>query len=141
VRKPFPGKKYRFLNGEPPRGVFALPSLGEGVSLTYLEAMASGVLTLGTNTTGSEFLNPTNSIIIETGPPVRNLALELEHTLYRGMPFPSVRVSTIGEALKRAYNMSDKERDRVTATARKQVESFTYDNCAKQIVSVIEEHL
>lgn len=132
---------YRFLNGGPPRGIFALPSLGEGIGLPYLEAQASRVLTLGTMGTGQEFLNPSNAVIVDTGSPRRNLKVELETTLYRGAPFPSVTVEAVSDALRRAYEMKDYERAEIETAARVQAEQLTYDNCAKAIVAAIESRL
>lgn len=141
ARKKLPGRRYRFLNGEPPRGIFALPSLGEGIGLPYLEAQASGLLVLGTRSTGQEFLNPTNAVIVNTGPPTRNMQLELESTLYRGAPFPSVTVGAVAEALQRAYNMTPEAYSKVEGTARAQVRQLTYNSCAKKILSIIEARL
>jgi len=141
ARKRLSGRRYQFLNGEPPRGIFALPSLGEGIGLPYLEAQASGLLTLGTRSTGQEFLNPSNAVIVDTGPPVRDIQLELESTLYRGAPFPSVTVGAVAEALQRAYNMSPEERSRIEKTARTQARQLTYNKCARRILSVIEARL
>ncbi len=140
-RKRLADRRYPNMNGEPPKGIFALPSLGEGIGLPYLEAQASGLLTLGTRVTGQEFLNPTNAVIVNTGPPVRNIALELEHTLYRGAPFPSVTVDAVADALQRAYNMSPTDRAKIEQTARTQVQQFSYANCAKKVLSLIEARL
>lgn len=141
ARKKLPGRIYRNLNGEAPKGVFALPSLGEGIGLPYLEAQASGLLALGTRATGQEFLNPSNAVIVETGPPTRNIQVELEHTLYRGAPFPSVTVASVAAALRRAYEMPPEERSKIEQTARNQVKQLTYTNCAKQVLSIITARL
>jgi len=140
-RKKLPGRIYRHLNGEPPKGIFALPSLGEGIGLPYLEAQASGLLALGTRSTGQEFLNPSNAVIVNTGPPVRNIQLELESTLYRGAPFPSVTVEAVADALQRAYSMSPMERTKIENTARSQVAQLSYTNCVRRVLSLIGERL
>ena len=141
LKKKLPGKIYSHLNGSEPRGVFCLPSLGEGIGLGYLEAMASGVLTIGTNVTGSSFLNPNNSIVIKTGPPVRNLQLELESTLYRNSPFPQVDIIAISKALSRAYNMKDEERNKITGNALEDVKGYTYEKCCVQILTEIQARI
>jgi glycosyltransferase involved in cell wall biosynthesis len=138
VSKRLPKRIYRFLNGDPPKGIFALPSLGEGIGLPYLEAQASGILTLGTMSTGQEFLNPSNAVIVETGTPKRDLRVELETTLYRGAPFPSVTIEAVSDALRIAYEMSDNDRVEIVATARAQAEELTYDKCAEAILRAIE---
>lgn len=140
-RKRLPDHRYPYLNGEPPKGIFALPSLGEGVGLPYLEAQASGLLVLGTRATGQEFLNPSNAVIVDTGPPVRNIPLELESTLYRGAPFPSVTVDAVSDALQRAYSMLSIDRVRIEETARAQARRLSHTNCAKRVLSFIEERL
>jgi len=141
IRKKLPDRRYRFLNGEPPRGIFALPSLGEGIGLPYLEAQASGLLALGTRSTGQEFLNPSNAIIVKSGPPVRNIKFELEHTLYRGAPFPAVTVEAVSEALQRAYDISSAERVKIERRARLQAERLTYNKCVEKIISIIESRM
>jgi glycosyltransferase involved in cell wall biosynthesis len=136
-----PDKVYPYLGNSEPRGIFCLPSLGEGCGLTYLESMASGTLTLGTNSTGSFFLNPENSIIIETGLPTRNIELELEHPLYQNMPMPTVSTISISKALTRAYNMSQEERNKITVQARKDAEGYTYDACCRVILNEIQKRI
>jgi len=138
VQKRISRRIYRFLNGGPPKGVFALPSLGEGIGLPYLEAQASGILTLGTMATGQEFLSPSNAVIIESGSPKRDLRVELETTLYRGAPFPSVTLDSVSNALQRAYDMSEHDRAEIVSTARAQAEGLTYDICAEAIIKAIE---
>jgi hypothetical protein len=103
--------------------------------------MASGLLALGTRSTGQEFLSPSNAVIVETGPPTRDIRLELEHTLYRGAPFPSVTTSAVSDALLRAYNMYDSERQRICSVARKQAEELTYEKCCRAILDAIESRL
>jgi len=141
VKKRVPNKIYPYLNNEDPWGIFCLPSLSEGVGIPYLEAMSSGVLTLGTNLTGSSFLNTDNSIIIESGPIVRNPSLELEHALYRNSPMPNVDIDSISNSLLKAYNMNDKERELITTQARKDAENFTYEKSCKAILKAIETHI
>ena len=141
ARKIVPRRIYRFLNGSPLKGVFALPSLGEGIGLPYLEAWASGLLVLGTRSTGQAFLNPENSIIVESGPPVRDLRVELESTLYRGAPFPSVSVGAVSDALLRAYNLSDYDREKIEQRAKAEAQTLTYDKCTHKILEAIESRL
>jgi len=141
ARKKVPRRIYRFLNGEPPKGVFALPSLGEGIGLPYLEAQASGLLALGTRATGQEFLSPRNAVIVESGPPVRNIKLELESTVYRGAPFPAVSVDAVADALRRAYNLDPTERGELESVAREQAKGLTYNKCTQRILDVIESRL
>jgi len=137
ARKAVSGRVYRYLDGLPPRGVFALPSLGEGIGLPYLEAQASGLLTLGTRSTGQEFLNPENSIIVESGKPRRDLRVELESSLYRGAPFPFVSVEAVSDALLRAYNLSKEDRSKIESVALEQARKSTYDRCVESILSVL----
>jgi len=141
ARKKVPKRIYRFLNGEPPKGVFALPSLGEGIGLPYLEAQASGLLVLGTCATGQEFLSPENAVIVESGPPIRNIKLELESTVYRGAPFPAVSVEAVADALRRAYNLDLSQRTMIESTARAQAGELTYDKCTRRILDTIESRL
>ena len=141
IRKRQPDKLYPFLNGDNPKGVFALPSLGEGIALPLLEAQASGLLTLGTNSTGQEFLNPENAIIVNTGPPKRDLRVELEHSLYRGAPFPVVTAEAVSDALMRAYKLSFFERQQIESLARRQVEEMTYEKCCRAILQEIEARM
>ncbi len=141
VRKRVPNRIYRHLGEQAPRGIFALPSLGEGIGLPYLEAQASGLLTLGTNSTGQEFVTPDNAIIIDSGPPSRNMQLELEHTLYRGSAFPAVTVAEVSKALMRAYNLSDAERTKIEHNALEQARQMTYDKCVQQIADILRKRL
>lgn len=141
ARKIIPNRIYRFLKGKSLTGVFALPSLGEGLGIPYLEAQASGLLTLGTRSTGQEFLTPENAIIVESGPPARDLRVELESALYRGTPFPSVTIDAVSNALLRAYNLEDNARGSIEKTARAQAEKLTYSNCACEILNAIESRL
>jgi glycosyltransferase involved in cell wall biosynthesis len=126
---------------EMPRGVFCLPSLGEGIAYPLLEAIASGVLTLSTNITGNSFMNTSNSIIIESGPPIRNLDLELNQSLYRNSPFPNVDIDSISNSLLKAYNMNDKEREIIVNKGRVDAENFTYEKMSKAILKAIETHI
>lgn len=139
-RQTLRGHKYPHL-AKGIRGVFALPSLSEGIGLPYLEAMASGLLVLGTNTTGSSFLTARNSVIVEAGPPRRDLRLEMEATLYRGAPFPSISSDAVADALRRAYEMNEVDSQKITRQARREVESYTYENCSKLILQHIQNHL
>jgi len=132
---------YPYLNGSTPRGVFALPSLGEGIGLIYLEAMASGLLTIGTNITGNSFLNGQNALIVESGKPKRDLRLEMESTLYRGAPFPFVSVDAIRGALRKAYDMNETERRKIINVARKEAENFTYEKTCTALITAIQSHL
>jgi len=142
VRKRVPDKIYPYLStDEMPRGIFCLPSLGEGISIALLEAMSSGVLTLSTNVTGNSFMNTSNSIIIESGPPIRNLDLELEHALYKGSPFPNVTIESISQSLNKAYSMSTQERDTITKSARLDAENYTYEKMSQAILNAIEKHM
>ena len=141
VKKRVPNKIYPYLNNEEPRGIFCLPSLSEGVGIPYLEAMSSGVLTLGTSLTGSSFLNTTNSIIIESGGLVRNIDLELEHALYHNSPMPDVGIDSISNSLLKAYNISTQERDTITKRARLDMENYTYEKSCKTILNAIEKHI
>jgi glycosyltransferase involved in cell wall biosynthesis len=137
ARKAVPGMVYRYLDGEVPRGVFALPSLGEGIGLPYLEAQASGLLTLGTRSTGQEFLSPENAVIVRSGSPIRNLALELESTLYRGAPFPSVTIDAVSDALLRAYNLSGEDRSWIESAALSFAKEMTYEKCVECVLSSV----
>jgi glycosyltransferase involved in cell wall biosynthesis len=142
VRKRVPDKIYPYLGtDEMPRGVFCLPSLGEGVGYPYLEAMSSGVLTLGTSLTGSSFLNTSNSVIIESGPPIRNIFLELEHALYRNSPMPNVDIDSISNSLLKAYNIGIQERETITKRARLDMEGYSYEKSCKAILKAIETHI
>ena len=141
VRKRLPGYIYEHLNDGPPRGIFALPSLGEGAALPYLEAMSSGLLVLGTNVTGSEYLNPRNAVIVNTGSPVKSLEVELEHSLYRGAVWPRVDVAAVEDALLRAYNMDATTRNNIETTARKQAEEMTYLKTCQAIINAIQSHM
>jgi len=129
---------YTHLSEPEVRGVFALPSLGEGIGLPYLEAMSSGLLTCGTMVSGqSSFLNSSNSIIIKNRPASRNMAIETQLQLYRNNPFYDVTPDDIASALWRAYTMGTEERKRITVQARKDSEAYTFERCARSILEVI----
>lgn len=124
-RKLLPDREYAFVSRDV-RGVFALPSLGEGLGLPYLEAMSSGLLTLGTNATGqNEIVRSDRAIVVPSLPLRREYALELERPYYRGQPFFDVDVNAVKDALLRAYNLSDAERSRLVSRALDFSRSFT----------------
>lgn len=119
-------------------GCMALPSLGEGIALPYLEAMASGVLVVGTTATGqSVFLDSTCAVVVPTAGLARHRAQEIEHALYRGAPFLNVSIGAVRAALRRAYELSSDERQRLIATARERAAVYTPRACAEEVLNLV----
>jgi glycosyltransferase involved in cell wall biosynthesis len=139
VNKKVIDKLYPYLPGSlSPAGVFCLPSLGEGIGLPYLEAMASGVLTIGTNVTGSYFLNNNNSILIQTEGVKRS---EADQSLYGNSFFPGISSSAVSEALLKAYNISSVDKQAIIKQARLDAEGFTYEKTCKAILTAIQQRI
>lgn len=137
-RKLLSGRLYRYIPQGRVRGVFALPSLGEGIGLPYLEAMASGLLTLGTSVTGhADFISPETAIVIPAKAPRRHLEIETQLALYRFEPFYDVAEEDVAEALWRAYTMKETEREQITLTALKMARSYTFERMAEELLSLL----
>lgn len=134
TRKLAGGKFYPNIRGTV-AGCMAIPSLGEGVALPYLEAMASGCLVIGTGVTGQAvYLDASCAVIVPTPGQRRRRDLEVEQALYRGAPFLDVSVEAVRAALRRAYELSPEERERLTHAARTRAEGYTPHASAQEIL-------
>jgi glycosyltransferase involved in cell wall biosynthesis len=84
---------------------FVLPSRGEGWGRPYIEAMASGLPTIGTRATGNvEFMDDTNSFLIGCEEVAVPEAAYREITVYQGHRWQEPRLNEVGSALRRVFS-------------------------------------
>lgn len=83
---------------------FVLPTRGESWGRPFMEAMASGLITIGTAWGGHlDFMNVNNSLLIDCElVPVPDAAV-LEWPFFRGQTWAEPSVDSIGNCLRRAY--------------------------------------
>lgn len=83
---------------------FVLPTRGESWGRPFMEAMASGLITIGTAWGGHlDFMNVNNSLLIDFElVPVPDAAV-LEWPFFRGQTWAEPSVDSIGDCLRRAY--------------------------------------
>jgi glycosyltransferase involved in cell wall biosynthesis len=84
---------------------FVLATRGEGWGLPYMEAMASGLPTIGTDWGGqTDFMNDENSFSIRSSlMPVSSRAVQ-EYRLFDGQRWAEPDVSDLQEVMRTVYN-------------------------------------
>jgi glycosyltransferase involved in cell wall biosynthesis len=98
---------YRSVNA------FVMPSRGEGWGRPYMEAMASGISTIGTRATGNlDFMNDTNSFLIDTiEVPVPEQASR-EIPVYDGHCWHEPSVESLQSLLRQVFQDADLRAER-----------------------------
>lgn len=105
---------------------FVLPSRGEGWGRPYMEAMASGLPTIGTGASGNvDFMNADNSVLIPA--PLVDISPDAvdEIPVYRGNKWFEPDQQTLSKAMQTVY--ADKDlRERISAKAAEHIH-FNHD--------------
>ncbi|MFD6265623.1 glycosyltransferase, partial [Micromonospora chalcea] len=121
---------------------FVLPSRGEGWGRPYTEAMARGVLTIGTNWGGQlDYMDSSNSLLIDaTVVPVSTAAAK-EWPNFGGHQWAEPSVDHLRALMRRAYS-GEIDRASLAANAQRSVARYRIDavgNAVRRAVAGLVE--
>jgi glycosyltransferase involved in cell wall biosynthesis len=113
---------------------FALPSRGEGWGLTYTEAMATGLPTIGVNWSGhTAFMNDANSYLVDKFAFNKCRPDQVGyHSWYKGMTWADVDVPAFAEAMRYVYENRDEAATK-GKQARRDMKKLTWAAATKKI--------
>jgi glycosyltransferase involved in cell wall biosynthesis len=114
---------------------FVLASRGEGCGRPYMEAMSTGLPTIGTRWSGNlAFMDDANSLLVDASiKPVSAMAAT-EWPLFAGQSWAEPDVEMLSQQMRRAFEMSSADRAALGERARRTIED-------RQSFEVVEREL
>jgi glycosyltransferase involved in cell wall biosynthesis len=118
---------------------YVMPTRGEGWGRPFMEAMAMGLPTIGTNWSGqTEFMNPSNSLLIDCDVVDVPAPAYREIPTYAGHRWAEPRAAHLRALMRRAFEDRDGSR-RLGEQARDDIASrYDYATVAKLIAQELE---
>jgi glycosyltransferase involved in cell wall biosynthesis len=119
---------------------YVLPSRGEGWSMTHIEAMSTGLPTIGTGWSGNtEYMTDENSFLV----PYKLVKIKNEQVRqipnYAKQSWADVDVDALAEKMLYVYNNQD-DAKRVGSVARKDIcEKWTWKHACKKLNALLKE--